>query len=311
MVKSKGPTLLGLQTSRKLGLVTLNFTIGTKIAEQDHTSSTAATESKPEGDVKERERILKEFADMFKGIGCLTGEYSIKIDPSVPPVIHPPHRVPIALKEKFKELDSLQGSLADQDIITPVTKPTSWVNSFVCVTKNNGSVRLCLDPNDVNKAMMRPHFVTPTFEEIISRLHGAKWFSIVNVKSGYWNMKLDEKSSELTTFITPEGRYMFKRFPMGVKSAQDKFQRAIFETFGSSRMSSQYLMTPLLLDLRRMAATMTKHSRNSCAQETSFFGHIITRNGVKPVPKKIEAIVQMKPPKDKKQLASFLGLANY
>ena len=132
VVKSNGPALLGFQTSRKLGLVTLNFTIGTKIAEQDHTSSTKATQSKPEGDEKERERILKEFADMFNGIGCLPGEYSINIDPSVPPVIHPPRWVPIALKEKFKvELDSL----VDQDIITPVTKPTSWVISFVCVTK--------------------------------------------------------------------------------------------------------------------------------------------------------------------------------
>ena len=68
VVKSKGPTLLSLQTSRKLGLVTLNFTIGTKIAEQEQPSSMAATQPKPE-DVKERERILKEFVDVFKGIG--------------------------------------------------------------------------------------------------------------------------------------------------------------------------------------------------------------------------------------------------
>ena len=224
MVKSKGPTLLSLQISRKLGLVTLNFTIGTKIAEQDHTSSTAAMQSKSEGDVKERESILKEFADVFKGIGCLPGEYSINIDLSVPPVIHPLHWIPIALKEEFKaELDSL----VVQDIITPITKLMSWVNSFVCITKNNGPVRLCLDPKDLNKAVLQPHFVTPTFEEIISRLHGAKWFSIV-VKSGYWNMKLDEKSRELTTFITAKGCYMFKSFPMGVKSAQDKFQQAMF-----------------------------------------------------------------------------------
>ena len=132
VVKSKGPILLSLPTSRKLGLVILNFTIRTKIAEQEQPSSMAATQPKPEGDVKERERILKEFADVFKGIGCLPGEYSIKIDPSVPQVIHPPHRVPIALKEKFKaKLDSL----VDQNIITPVTKPTSWDNSFVCVKK--------------------------------------------------------------------------------------------------------------------------------------------------------------------------------
>ena len=276
--------------------------------------------------MKEREHILKEFADVFKGSGCLPGEYNIKIDPSVPPVIHPPRWVPIALKEKFKaKLDSL----VDQDIITLVTKPMSWVNLFVCVTKNNRSVRLCLDPKDLNKAVLRPHFVTPTFEEIISRIHGAKWFSIVNVKSGYWNMKLDEKSRELTTFITPEGPYMFKCFPMGVKSAQDEFQQAMFETFGDIKnvlsisddtviigfeedgSNHDKVLKELLERARSKNCKFNPDKLVVCAQEISFFGHIITRDGLKPDPKKIEAIAQMKPPKDEKRLARFLGIANY
>ena len=236
MVKSIGPTLLGLQTSRKLGLVTLNFTIGTNIAEQDHTSSTAATQSKLVGDVKERERILKEFADVFKGIGCQPGKYSIKIDPSVPPVIHPPCRVPLVpdgvsvLLER--EIQS-RARLPCRPGHNNSRNKTDVLGQLFCMRhKNNESVRLCLDPKDLNKAVLQPHFVTPTFEEIISRLHGAKWFSVADEKYGYWNMKLDEKSRELTTFITPEGRYMFKHFPMGVKSAQEEFQRAMFETFG-------------------------------------------------------------------------------
>lgn len=153
--------------------------------------------------------------------------------------------------------------------------------------------------------------------------------TIVNVKSGYWNMKLDKKSRELTTFITPEGRYMFKRFPMGVKSAQDEFQRAMFDAFGDIKnvlsISDDTVIVGFEEDgsdhdkalkelLERARSKNCKFNPDKLvvrAQEISFFGHVISRDGVKPDPKKIEAIVQMKPPKDEKQLTSFLGLANY
>ena len=71
----------------------------------------------------------------------------------------PPRRVPEALKEPLKkELDSLVG----QGILAKVTEPTDWVNSLVWVTKNTGALRLCLDPKDLNQAIKRPHYFTPT-----------------------------------------------------------------------------------------------------------------------------------------------------
>ena len=114
--------------------------------------------------------------------GCLLGEYTIHVDPTIPPVVHLPQWILIALKEKLKaELDSL----VTKGIISPVTEPTPWVNSIVCVTKANGSVRLWLDPRDLNKAIRRPHYVTPTFEDVTAKLRGARWFTIVDIKSGY------------------------------------------------------------------------------------------------------------------------------
>ena len=120
---------------------------------------------------------------------------------------------------------------------------------------------------------------------------------------------------------------MFKRFPMGVKSAQGEFQRALFEPFGDMKnvlSISDIVIVGFEEDssnhdkalkelLERARSKNHKFNPDKLvihAQEISFFGHIITRDGVKPDPKKIEAIVQMKPPKDEKQLASFLGLAN-
>ncbi len=97
--------------------------------------------------------------------------------------------------------------------------------------KHNGRQRLCLDPNDLNTAIPREHHATPTLEEILSKLHEAKFFSIVDAKCCYWSVVLDEESSYLTTFNSPFGRYRFKRMPIGLKMSQDIFQAKIDQTF--------------------------------------------------------------------------------
>ena len=144
-------------------------------------------------------------------------------------MIHPPRRAPEALRAPLKnELDSL----VKQEIIAKVDEPTDWVNSLVCVTKANGDLRLRLDPKDLNRANKRPHHCTLTLDEVLSKLNGAKYFSIVDARSGYWNIKLDHESSLYTTFNTPHKRYRFLRLPLGLICAQDIFQRKVDETFG-------------------------------------------------------------------------------
>ena len=141
----------------------------------------------------------------------------------------PPRRVPEALREPLKkELDAL----VQQGIIIKVDEPTDWVNSLVCVTKSNGTLRLCLDPKDLNRAIKRPHHRTPTLDEVLPRLSDAKYFSIVDARSGYWNIQLDHESSLYTTFNSPHGRYRFLRLPFGLICAQDIFQKKVDEAFG-------------------------------------------------------------------------------
>ena len=193
---TKGPVLIGLPTCQALGLVSLNFNV--QVANHPPT-----TEPNPKGSTITRDQVLEQYPDVFDGIGCFEGTFKITVDPAIQPVIHPPRRIPITLRDTLKEeLDSL----VEQGILSQVTYPTDWVNSCVCVTKRNGKLRLCLDPRDLNKAVKRPHYVTPTLEDILSKLHGAKWFSILDARSGYWNMKLDNQSADLTTFNTPFGR---------------------------------------------------------------------------------------------------------
>ena len=153
-------------------------------------------------------------------MGCLEGEYHIRLNADIDPVQHAPRRVPVALRERLQEtLDDL----VQQDILAPVTEPTPWVNSMVVVPKKDGKLRICLDPKDLNLAIQREHYPLPTIEEIATRLHGAKLFSVLDVQHGFWHVPLDEPSSFLTTFNTPFGRYRWKRMPFGICSAPEVF----------------------------------------------------------------------------------------
>ena len=97
-------------------------------------------------------------------------------------------------------------------VIVRQEEPTEWVNSSV-VQKPTCTVRLCIDPRDLNLAIKRPHYPMKTIDEVASGPQGARTFSILDSASGFWQLKLDEESSRLCTFNTPIGRYRFTRLP--------------------------------------------------------------------------------------------------
>jgi hypothetical protein len=117
-------------------------------------------------------------------------------------------------------------------VTVPIQQPTDWVNSMVIVEKRrNKSLRICLDPRYLNKAIRREHYHMPTLEDVTVKLAGAKYFSVLDAKSGYWQIKLDGESAKLTTFNTPFGRYHFTRLPFGIHSSQDVFQKKVDEIY--------------------------------------------------------------------------------
>ena len=113
------------------------------------------------------------FPTSFDTVGNMSGKYTIRLDPTITPVQHARRKVPIHYKEEIektlKDMEQLQ-------IITPVTEPTEWVSSITYPTKPDGSLRICLDPRDLNKAIIREHYKAPTLEEISHRLSGATVF---------------------------------------------------------------------------------------------------------------------------------------
>ena len=112
------------------------------------------------------------FAD---GVSKLEEEDHIRLDPSVDPVQQ-------ALRARLQEsLDDL----VCQEVLAPVSEPTLWISSMVVMPKQNGNLRICLDPKDLNCAVLSEHYLLPATEDIATRFHGAKVFTILDVRSGF------------------------------------------------------------------------------------------------------------------------------
>ena len=142
-----------------------------------------------------KEYMLKEYSDIFKGIGTPPGgPYHIRLKEQYKPVQHPPRSVPVAMQDAYKaELERL----SKEGIVTEVKEHTEWINSIVPIMKPNGSLRLCLDPKDLNKAIKRNQWYSRTTDDILPQLAKSKFKTLKDATSGYWHIVLDLASSLL------------------------------------------------------------------------------------------------------------------
>ena len=132
--------------------------------------------------------------------------------------------IPISLLAVQQELRQRLQELVNMKVLSPVKEPTQWINSMVIVKKPN-KLRICPDLKDLSKAIKRPHYPIPTIDDILPQLSKAKVFSVLDAEDGFWQVKLDELSSYLTTVWTPFGRYTWLRMMFGISSAPEEFQR--------------------------------------------------------------------------------------
>ncbi len=116
-------------------------------------------------------------------------------------------------------------------VIVKITEPTDWVNSMVIVQKPGGSLRVCIDPYELNQAIKREHYKLPTTDELVTNLAGVEHMSVLDVSNAFWQIKLTEESSKLCTFNMPFGRYRCLRLPFGICSATEIYQRTMQQIF--------------------------------------------------------------------------------
>lgn len=271
-------------------------------------------------------RRIEEVSDAFGEHGTLKTE-PVKIllkEDAQPYAVHTARRVPLPLMKKVKE--EIQ-RMEENGVIEPVTEPTDWCAPMVPVPRKNGKVRICVDLKRLNEAVRRERYVLPTAEEITADLSGATVFTSLDAASGFWQIPLSPESSKLTTFITPFGRYAFKRLPFGITSAPEIFQRKMAETLNGLEGVAIYMDDILVygdtpeqhdqrLDqvLERIKSAGLKLNKDKCVfrqNQIRFLGQVIDKSGVKPDPDKVKAIRELPQPQNVQELKRVLGMFNY
>ena len=232
----------------------------------------------------------------------------------------------MAFAKRPKLKDELDRQLK-QGYLAKVNQPTDWVNSMVMIEKKNGDVRICIDPKDLNMAITREHFQIPTKEEILGELAGAKYFSKMDATAGFHQIELDEKSSMMTTLNTPFGRYRYLRLPMGICSAPEVFHKTVYQclgdldgvcvyvddiiVWGSTIEQHDERLERAVKKLVQIGMRLNKYKCCFRQPELPYLREVVTAQGVKPDPAKVQAIEDMPTPKDQSDLQRILGLVTY
>lgn len=270
--------------------------------------------------------IKDQYPQLSKGIGKLAGQqFKLHIDESVPPAAITNRRTPFHLRAKVE--DEL-ARLLSQDIIEKVVgEATPWVSPIVTPPKKDGSIRLCVDMREPNKAIRRERHTIPTVDELINDLNGAVRFSKIDLRAGYHQLELSPESRYITTFSTHKGLYRYKRLSFGISSASEIFQEAIRTVirdipgarnisddiicFGSSTEDHDRAVKQTLSKLQESGLTVNWDKCEFGVQQIGFFGLVFSAEGVSPDPKKVEAVRAAEPPTNASQVRSFLGMMTY
>ena len=240
---------------------------------------------------------------------------------NVPPIHLRPYRV--SQKER-KIIEDEVNKMLQENIIRPSS--SAWSAPVILVKKKDGSHRFCVDYRRLNSITIKDVYPLPRIDRTLDALHGSKYFSSLDLKSGYWQVELNEEHKHKSAFTTPDGLYKFNAMPFGLCNAPSTFERLMDNVL---RGLKWYICLCYLDDvvvysedfeshLERLETVFkcfkeagltlnNKKCRLGCT-EIPLFGHIVSKNGISPDPEKIKAIINWPIPKNVKQVRAFLGI---
>jgi hypothetical protein len=163
---------------------------------------------------------------------------------------------------------------------------------------------------------------------VLQELEGFTYATALDLNMGYYTIRLDPMASKMRTVIFPWGKYSYKRLPMGFGGSADIFQAQIMDLMASLEFVQAYMddlliitrgrldehlqeMETVLSSLRDTGLKVNAAKSSFCAHEIEYLGYILTRKGIKPQPKKVQAILALNPPNNVKELRYFLGMVQY
>lgn len=251
-------------------------------------------------------------------------DHQIELLPSAAPVNVRPYRYSPAQKDEIEK--QLTQMLSD-GIITESSSP--YASPVLLVRKKDNSWRFCVDYRHLNAMTVKNKHPMPIVDELIDELAGAQWFSKLDFRAGYHQIRIDQEDTHNTAFKTHEGLYEFLVMPFGLTNAPATFQSVMNLIFRhllrkgvlvfmddilvySASLEEHLRLLQEVFEIIRANHFFIKLSKCSFAQkEVEYLGHIISGQGVATEPSKVQAVKQWPTPVNLKQLRGFLGLTGY
>lgn len=231
-----------------------------------------------------------------------------------------------------KEVDRQIKEMLESKIIQHSTSPYNapiWVVPKKEDHAGNKEWRIVIDYRKLNNVTKEDKYPIPNMDSILDKLGQAIYFTTLDLTKGFYQIEVEAKDREKTAFSTLTGHYEFARMPFGLKNAPATFQRLMNEVlkdyigkicyvylddiiiFSSSLQEHMDSLHKILLTLKNANLKVSLNKSEFLRKETEFLGHVVTPNGVKPNPKKIETIKNFPIPKTVREIQSFLGLTGY
>ena len=299
------------------------------------TNNSVLDQVKLEGDTltlaefERAEQLLKRYEDVFSQSDTDIGHTDIvrhRIDlHDNTPFKQRPRRIPPAL---FSEVKEHLKQLLDGGIIRKSKSP--WSSNVVLCRKKNNELRMCVDFRQLNLKTKKDSYALPRTEEILEALAGNRYFTILDMKSGYHQIELHEAHKERTAFtVGPLGFYEYHRMPFGLVNAPATYQRLMEECFEGLHLDICYIYLDDLIIFsktyeehlerlekifKRLREVNLKLSPKKCEffrKKVKYVGNIVSEEGIEPDPDKINKVQQWPRPTNPDEVRQFLGFVGY
>ena len=302
---------------------TIKASESANIPELDLTSTPIAPEEK-----SQLEKLLAEYSDVFSqhdfDYGCAND-----IEHDIPLVDDEPFRLPYRRipPAQFQEVRRHIQEMEQAGVIRKSHSP--YASPIVVVRKKDDSIRLCIDYRNLNSKTRRDAFPMPRIDEALDALGNAKYFSTLDLTSGYWQVKVAQKDRPKTAFTTPMGLFECNRMPFGLQNAPATFQRLMTSCLGDQHFESLliYLDDVIVFSstfdqhldrlrlvferLRRQGLKLKPRKCHLLQEKVKYLGHVISQEGIETDPEKTSSVTDWSRPRTSRDVRRFLGFTGY
>ncbi|UYV81232.1 hypothetical protein LAZ67_20000415 [Cordylochernes scorpioides] len=260
--------------------------------------------------------------DDYKGRTHLV-RHKIKTNSDIP-IRKNPYRV--SLRER-EIINNQIDKMLKKGIISHSSSP--WASPVILVKKKDGTFRFCVDYRNLNSITVKDQYPLPRIDDCFDSLHGSRYFTSLDLCSGYWQVEVEEQDREKTAFVTPDGLYHFNVLPFGLCNGPATFERLmdnILRThkwkiclcylddvivFSEDLPSHLTRLKTILGCLRKAGLTLNLSKCRFAYEELLLLGHVVSKEGITPDPEKIASIKDFPALKTIKNVRAFLGLCSY